>query len=422
MKITAFAQAGYRAFPDDFEQHHDSSVTTPWSLVDRSLMRTVYRDHLDNLMHAARRGFDGVAFTEHGQASYDMTPNPSLFGSALAYATECEGLTPAICPLGRSLGKSREPLRVAEEYAMIDWMSGGRLVAGFPIGLPYDACINNGVAPMELRARFDENLALVLRAWREDEPFSFNGRSTQLSTVNIWPRPLQRPRPPVWLTGIGNPATMEMAFDHDFGFNYLSWFGTALTGPRIFDRFWDVAARRHAPQNPYRLGFVQTVGVAATDAEAERLYRPHVEYFFHKGPGAIPLEKLSIPGTVSPAGLQALMRDPRDLGLGAVLRTASFSELVDAGAVILGSPQTVSEQLAATIRRFHIGNVHLMLQFGSMPPEVARGNIDLAASDVLPALRSIWADEHWEHHWWPESLGGRPLIESAASPVAEGAR
>jgi alkanesulfonate monooxygenase SsuD/methylene tetrahydromethanopterin reductase-like flavin-dependent oxidoreductase (luciferase family) len=86
------------------------------------------------MMVGARVGFDGLALTEHGQSSYDMMPNPDLVASALAYITESERLETAIFPMGRSLGKAREPVRVAEEYAMIDVISGGRLVAGFPSG------------------------------------------------------------------------------------------------------------------------------------------------------------------------------------------------------------------------------------------------------------------------------------------------
>ena len=98
-----------------------------------------------------------------------MVPNPSLVASALAYMTESEGLDVAIVPMGRSLGKAKEPLRVAEEYAHIDVMSGGRLVAGFPIGLSYDAAINNGIAPIDIRPRFDEGLELILRAWNSPQ-------------------------------------------------------------------------------------------------------------------------------------------------------------------------------------------------------------------------------------------------------------
>lgn len=304
---------------------------------------------------------------------------------------------------------------------MVDHVSGGRLVAGFPVGLMYDACINNGVPPIELRSRFDENLELVLRAWRDDKPFEWNGRHSQLECVNIWPRPWQRPRPPVWLTGTGNPATMQIAHEREFGFNYLSWFGTKLTGPRIFNRFWEMADKLGRPRNPYQMGILQVAAVAATDAEAERKYRPHVEYVFNRGPGAIARHKLAIPGGVSVAGLQALMRDPSDMGISDQLRVVSFGKLVDVGSVILGSVDTVTERLTELIKQYRIGNLHLMMQFGSMPRELAMENIALFGKEVLPRLKHLWRDDGFEHHWWPERLGGKPRYETAKQTARAGA-
>ena len=126
MKITLFSQAAYRTLPDDFEKNFESVCNTPYALADNQEIYSSMRDFLDVLMCAARNGFDALGVTEHSQSSYDMVPNPSLVASALAYMTEAENLPVAIVPMGRSLGKAREPLRVAEEYAMIDAMCGGR--------------------------------------------------------------------------------------------------------------------------------------------------------------------------------------------------------------------------------------------------------------------------------------------------------
>ncbi len=93
---------------------------------------------------------------------------------------------------------------MAEEYAVLDNISGGRLIAGFPVGLPYDANYNNGVAPVETRARYDENMRLIFRAWTEREIFPWNGKYSQYPGVNIWPRPLQTPHPPVPLRPVGH--------------------------------------------------------------------------------------------------------------------------------------------------------------------------------------------------------------------------
>jgi alkanesulfonate monooxygenase SsuD/methylene tetrahydromethanopterin reductase-like flavin-dependent oxidoreductase (luciferase family) len=420
MKVSALAQAAYRNLPDDFETRFDSGVTTPWHLTEPGEVRAAFRDYLDCLMLTARLGFDGVGFTEHGQSSYDMVANPSLVGAALGYATEAENLKVAINPVGRSLGKAREPVRVAEEYAMIDCISGGRLIAGFPVGLLYDASINNGVPPIEVRARFDENLLLVLKAWRDKAPFAWNGKFAQHPCVNIWPRPLQQPLPPVWITGIGNPTTFQLALENNFGFNYFGWFGAKLRGRRIFERFWEMAFRLNVPQNAYRMGFMQTVCVAETDSQAERKFARHIEYFFNKGIGAVPLEKLAIPGGISLPGIQFILRDHAgDFGFYAKMRTAKYAEIVDAGAVVCGSPDTVTEQLIEIVRTNHIGNLMVMLKVGSMTRDLTEENVTLFAQRVLPKLRQVWANEPWEHHWWPSRLGGRPM-ETATKLAAMG--
>jgi len=407
MKISLFAQAPYRYLPDDFEQTHESVCSVPYSLTTREGVYSSIRDFLDELMFGARLGFDAVAVTEHGQSSYDMVPNPDLVASALAYMTEAEGIDVAIYPMGRSLGKSREPLRVAEEYAMIDVMSGGRLVPGFVVGLSYDASINNGVPPLEVRKRFDENLELVLRAWREDTPFAWNGKYSQYPMVNTWPRPLQADLP-AWITGIGNPATMQMCLERGFGFNYLSWFGAKLTGKRIFDRFWEIADQVGVPRNPYQLGFLQTIAVSETDERAEQDYGKHLEYAFRKGLGSIPMEKLALPGNIDIRGVQALLKDPGDFGLYDQMRTATFGDLVEAGVVVAGSPATVRDQLIDFCREYGIGNLHAMLGFGSLPRHLVMKNIQLFSEEVLPHLRDLWTDTEHQHHWWPERLGGSP--------------
>jgi alkanesulfonate monooxygenase SsuD/methylene tetrahydromethanopterin reductase-like flavin-dependent oxidoreductase (luciferase family) len=418
MKITLFEQAPYRFLPDDFEKKYDSMCNTPYSLTTKEGIYSSLRDHMDELMLGARSGFDGIALTEHGQSSYDLMPNPDLVASAIAYMTEAEGIETAIFPMGRSLGKAREPVRVAEEYAMIDVISGGRLVAGFPIGLHYDASINNGVPPIEIRPRFDENLELLLRSWNDKDPFPWNGTFNQYPEVNIWPRPLQA-QPPVWITGIGNPRTMQMTLERNFGFNYLSWFGAKLTGKRIFDRFWEIADQVGVPRNPYRMGFLQTIAVAETDERAEIEYGKHLEYAFRKGLGSIPAHKLGLPGGIDIHGVQALLKDPGDFGLYSQMRGATFKELVDAGVVIVGSPETVRGQILEFCKEYGIGNLHAMLGFGSLPRELVMKNIRMFSEEVAPYLRELWNDTEHEHHWWPERLGGVPTPITAGMAATE---
>jgi pimeloyl-ACP methyl ester carboxylesterase len=76
--------------------------------------------------------------------------------------------------------------------------------------------------------------------------------------------------------------------ENDYVYTFLSWFGAKLTGPRVFERYWETAERKGKDRNPYRLAFVQVAAVAETDQRAEREFGPHLEYFFRRALGAIP--------------------------------------------------------------------------------------------------------------------------------------
>jgi alkanesulfonate monooxygenase SsuD/methylene tetrahydromethanopterin reductase-like flavin-dependent oxidoreductase (luciferase family) len=415
VKVSLFQQAAYRALPGDFEQRYDSVVTTPYGdVVEPGPMYDSLRWYIDELLHGARLGFDGVAVSEHGQCSYDMVPNPSLPAAVLANTIRQEDLDTALVVIGKSLGKTKEPLRVAEEYAVLDYMSGGRLVAGFPMGLSYDANINQGIPAIETRERFQEAQELVLKAWTSDRPFTWNGKYSQYAVVNPWPRPVQRPHPPVWIPGSGTPGTIARTLQSGHAFAYLSLFGPTLTAKRIFGRFWETAEKLGKPANPYRVAFVQSCAVAETDERAEKEYGPHFEQAFRQCYGSIPAQFFALPGYVSRPGVEALIRDPGDFGIADRMRHITFEELLENQCVIVGSPATVRDRIAAFVKEFRIGNLLVFLHQGSMPHELVLKNIDMFAAEVLPDLQGIWADEDWEHHWWPTGMPARAAAGAAA--------
>ena len=117
-------------------------------------------------------------------------PSPNLIAASLARRTT----DTALCVMGNSLALYNPPTRVAEEFAMIDCISGGRLIAGFPVGSPMDTCYAYGQNPSMLRERYYEAHDLVKKAWTEKETFAFSGRFNQQRYVNIWPRPIQNDR------------------------------------------------------------------------------------------------------------------------------------------------------------------------------------------------------------------------------------
>src|SRR5262249_29603135 len=197
MKISAFHLMPHRELPPDFEQRYESVWVTPpwWELADARRVGQYYNWTLDELLYAARAGFDGLCTNEHHQNPSAFIPSPNLMGGALAKLTN--GMDVAIVQMGATLPTSNPPIRVAEEYAMLDCISGGRLVAGLPLGSPMDVNLCYGITPMEHRERYREAFALTLKAWQAREIFPWNGRYYQLANVNLWPRPIQQPHPPV---------------------------------------------------------------------------------------------------------------------------------------------------------------------------------------------------------------------------------
>ena len=145
---------------------------------------------------------------------------------------------------------------------MIDCISGGRLIAGFPVGSPMDTCYAYGQNPSLLRERYYEAHDLVKRAWTEKDTFAFSGRFNQQRYVNIWPRPIQNdPHPPIWIPGGGSIETWRWCAEMDYVYCYLSYYGYKA-GLTTMQGFWNEMEKLGKDRNPYRAGFLQFVGVA----------------------------------------------------------------------------------------------------------------------------------------------------------------
>jgi pimeloyl-ACP methyl ester carboxylesterase len=234
MKLCWFHLMPWTGLPADFAEKHPSVwVDVDPKLFDVRRGHRLYNDFLDELELAAELGFDGVCVNEHHSNAYGLMPSPNLMAAALARGTR----DAALVVMGASLALYNPPIRVAEEFAMIDCISGGRLVAGFPVGTPMDTCYAYGQNPSMLRERYHEALDLVMRAWTEDEPFTFHGRFNQLRYVNVWPRPVQKPHPPIWIPGGGSVETWQWCAQRDYVYSYLSYFGYRA-GARTMKGFW----------------------------------------------------------------------------------------------------------------------------------------------------------------------------------------
>ncbi|MGY1632035.1 LLM class flavin-dependent oxidoreductase [Geodermatophilus sp. SYSU D01186] len=397
MKFHWFAQQYYTKLPADYGDVNRSSwVTAPINVADPTQVGEDYHMYIRLMQQADGLGWDSLLLNEHHQTSLAMTPSPNLIASILAATTENAAI--ALC--GNSLALYNPPIRVAEEIAMLDCLSGGRIIAGIVFGTPMDTAFSYGVPPIELRERFHEARDLITRAWKAEEPFAFNGKYTQLRYVNTWPRPVQDDIP-VWIPGSGSPETWDVVNALDYCYGYLSFSGKQSAEP-IVKGFWDYTESQGANMNPNRMAFTQVICCADTDEEAERQYSEAVKYFYRQNPTAI--EFATPPGYNTPASIRSTLERAKVISNEERLKAArgelSFWEYDELGYIIAGTPERVAQRVRALATDLRIGQLITCMHVGNLPEEVAAENNRLFGTEVMPQLRDLWADE--EDRWTPK--------------------
>jgi alkanesulfonate monooxygenase SsuD/methylene tetrahydromethanopterin reductase-like flavin-dependent oxidoreductase (luciferase family) len=406
MKFHWFHLMPYPALPDGFRQSYRSVwVDAPVrELFDPQVGHAAYNDYLDELEYADQLGFDGICVNEHHANAYGLMPSPNLMAAALARRTS----KAALVVLGNSVALYNPPIRVAEEMAMLDVLSGGRLVAGFPVGTPMDATWAMGQNPVTLREKYREAVGLILRSWTADKPFPFNGKHSQLRYVNPWPRPMQQPHPPVWIPGGGSPETWDWCASNDFLYAYLSYFGYRAAKTAM-NAYWEAVERAGRDPNPYRAGFLQFVGLAEDDAHAEELYSEAAIYFYERCLHVYP-------GFGSPPGYTPTSNIRRGVESQVKLATErppppNWKSILENGFIIAGSPGRVTEQLNELVDTLKVGHLMLLLHFGNLGKETVLYNSRRFAEEVAPALRPRFSE--WEDRWWPRP--GQPARSQMAA-------
>ena len=398
MKFCMFHLMPYRDLPGDFEdQYRSICVDVPSHLYDPQMGGQMYNDALDELVYADRMGMDGVCVNEHHSHMYGMMPSPNLMAAALARETS----QAAVVVLGNSLPLYSPAIRVAEEFAMLDAISGGRVIAGFPVGSSHDTNFSYGEVPATLREKYKEAHDLIIQSWTRDEVFSFNGKYNQLRYVNVLPKPIQKPHPPIWVPGGGSVETWDFCLENDYVYCYLSYSGYENGKTRI-QGFWDRAEELGYDSNPYRAGFLQLVVVSETDEQAEKDYAEHALYFFKKC-------LHTYAGFVEAPGyrtMNTITRNLRSTFTNARAQQAeewTWRDYVDAGNIIAGSPATVRDRLREAIKGLNVGNLMVLLHIGSMPKELTMKNIQMFSEEVMPHLKDMWSD--WDNRWWIKPAG-----------------
>jgi alkanesulfonate monooxygenase SsuD/methylene tetrahydromethanopterin reductase-like flavin-dependent oxidoreductase (luciferase family) len=364
--------------PDDFDTSQRSAwVTFSNKHYDPERGHALYNRYLDELEYAETLGFDGLCVNEHHQTTYGTMPAPNLMAAALARRTS----RAKIAILGNALPLRDHPLRIAEEVAMLDVLSGGRIIAGHVrgIGAEYHTF---SMSPAFSRERFLEAHELIIRAWTEAGPFPFEGKHYRHRYVNIWPRPLQKPHPPIWIPSQGSRETVEWAAQRRYP--YLMVYSSIPSIKKIFDEYRECARRAGYEAPPGQLGWMTLIYVADTDRQARAEAEPHALWLFGRGLKNPP-EYLFPPGymTVPSMLRQMQMKDKLEFG------KRTFEELEGEGYVVAGSPETVARRIRAVHAELGFGILTGLLQFGPMPHEQTVKSMELFARKVMPQLRPL---------------------------------
>jgi alkanesulfonate monooxygenase SsuD/methylene tetrahydromethanopterin reductase-like flavin-dependent oxidoreductase (luciferase family) len=387
MNILMFHLMPYAALDTAAAASHPMSwVKMPNSLYDPAKGAELYNRYLDELEYAETLGFDGVCVNEHHMTPYGMMPSPAVTAAALSRRTsKCR-----IAILGNALPLRTHPFTVAEEHAMIDNITRGRLISGFVrgIGAEYHAF---GINPTISLERFREAHDLIVRAWTEPGPFAFHGKHYHFEYVNVWPRPYQQPHPPVWVPSQGSRETIEFAAHPDRKYTYLQTFSAIGAVRKNLLLYRETAERYGYAWHPRQLGWATPLYVGETDEQALAECAPHYEFFRNEFLSKITLEMVMPPGYASRASAKGIIAAKT-----AAHETIDTRRADELGMMTCGSPATVAARLIRYQREIGFGNFLPMMQFGTLPADLTRRSMERFAEQVMPLLRKASREEFGE--------------------------
>jgi len=360
------------------KKHRVSHIKLPNSKYDPKKGAELYNRYLDEMEYAAEMGFDGVCCNEHHQTPYGLMPQPGVIAGALSRRLKNNA---TICILGRATPLLANPLSVAEEYAMLDNITRGRFIAGFVrgIGTEYHATATN---PTESVDRFREGMELILQAWTQPGPTTFEGKYYNFPYVNVWPRPYQKPHPPIWLPSTGSSETVAYAAETKRRYTYIQTSAPAQVLFKNMQAYRDAARREGYTADPNQLGWSPQIYVAETDELAMREAKEHIENFTNRFM-FITAEMFIPPGYTSAASAKAILKAKSN-----VTRERTMEEMIATETFICGSPDTVTKKLAKLQQQ---GGFNIMapdLHFGTLPHDLTMKCIKLFAEEVIPALKN----------------------------------
>ena len=313
----------------------------------------VYAEQLAQMRLADEIGFDWVWLTEHHFSSVPHVPNVdgeySVSNSPYALACAVSQITQNV-RIGSAVKvlPLENPLRTAEDVAMADILSGGRIDFGVGTGYRKYEFEGLGIPSDEKGARFEEAIDIILGAWTQDE-FSYDGKFYKVPLLTLVPKPIQKPHPPVWIaTRLGTQAAIDYAAAR--GFRLLCAWAPRAELRQAYDQLVEARAKLELT-DPLIYTCVRHVYVAETDAIAKREGEKYVEYYMNS---------------------TALFRP-----VGAHERSE----------MIFGGPQTCIEKLQQLRAEAGINNLICWMNFGGQPEDMVERSMRMFADEVMPAMR-----------------------------------
>ena len=339
----------------------------------------LYQERLDEYRLAEECGFDGIMLNEHHNAPFCMQAKCNIFASILAAVTR----RVKIVLLGNPLPISDNPVRLAEELAMIDLISQGRLVSGFVRGGGTESLATNA-NPAYNRERFEEAHDLIIKTWTVPGPFRWEGNHYQLRVVNPWAVPLQKPHPRIWIPGVSSRETIIWAAEHRYPYLILN---ASIEDCKNIWKLYDESAERAGyTAGPEQRGYLIRCHVAESEEKALQNAR---EFMWMQGEFTGILD----PVWAAPSGyLGPWARKFLSETHGGVYQkkpAPTFERQLRAMSIIAGTPKQAVEKLRILLEETQPSILAFWANDGKVNHEDSKTCIRLLGEEVLPAVREI---------------------------------
>jgi natural product biosynthesis luciferase-like monooxygenase protein len=322
------------------------------------------RATIDHLASAEPLGFDSIWVNEHHFHRYGgMLPAlPTMLAALSQRTTRVRlGTSVVVLPL-------HHPLQVAEQLAMVDLMSGGRLEFGIGRGFVAHDYEVLGVPYADAQARLMEGLEVILKAWA-GAAFSHEGTYFQAHDLELWPQPAQRPHPPVWIACSRSPASFEWTARQGYNLltiGYLHPIATLAELTRVYRQAFEAAGHGRKPA----IGTHFHTVVAEDRGEARRIAESGLREHVRLNRESRSLAKLEAAPEAEPV---------------------SVEHLVDEGRLIAGDPDDCARTLLRISQETGCTEAHCLFQFGDIGFPQAQRSMQLFAAEVMPRIRAAEA-------------------------------